>query len=200
MKQLPELLEQHSESVRKLEKVLAKYLKNPDRLPPTRPTCKPDKHDKTISKDQRVDAIEYHKSRMDELERRILDMRKSIDSRDPMPYGFVSFPSVPRAHTAAKAARGKHPKGTSIALASRPADIIWENLGRSKANRRWNGFIGNVMFTALSLLYVVPNALIAIFLSNINNITLVSHIVCAIYAGSDYVIGLAGFCPCLGKA
>ncbi|TGZ81410.1 DUF221-domain-containing protein [Ascodesmis nigricans] len=172
VKQLPELLERHSESVRKLEKVLTKYLKNPDRLPATRPTCKPDKDDKSIDQNMRVDAIEYHKNRMDELERKIIEMRKSIDSRDPEPYGFLSFPTISRAHIAAKVATGKHPKGTSIKLASRPSDIIWDNLRRSKSSRRWNRFIGNLLFTALSLLYVIPNALIAIFLSNMNNIGL----------------------------
>lgn len=48
---------------------------------------------------------------------------------------------------------------------------------RSKSSRRWNRFIGNLLFTALSLLYVIPNALIAIFLSNMNNIGLVGKFV-----------------------
>lgn len=174
VKQLPELLEAHSKSVRALEKVLAKYLRNPNHLPSVRPTCKPDKSDKSMSQSVSVDAIEYRKNRCDELEREILEMRRSIDKRDPTQYGFVSFPTISRAHIAAKQAKGKHPKGASVVLATRPNDIIWENVGRGKGSRRWNGFIGNLLFAALSLLYVIPNALIAVFLSNMNNIALVS--------------------------
>lgn len=174
VKVLPELLEAHSRSVRALEKVLAKYLRNPNALPSVRPTCKPNKDDKSMPKDVRVDAIEYHKNRCDELERQIWETRRSIDRRDPTQYGFVSFPTVSRAHIAAKQAKGKHPKGANIRLATRPNDIIWENFGRGKASRRWNGFIGNLLFTALSLLWVIPNALIAVFLSNLNNIAVVS--------------------------
>lgn len=174
VKALPELLEAHSKSVRALEKVLAKYLRNPNVLPAVRPTCKPDKSDKSMPKDIRVDAIEYRKNRCDELERQILEVRRSIDKRDPTQYGFVSFPTVSRAHIAAKQAKGRHPKGANIRLATRPNDIIWENFGRAKATRRWNGFLANLMFLALSLFWVIPNALIAVFLSNLNNIALVS--------------------------
>ena len=53
MGELPELLEQHEKAVKRLEKYLAVYLKNPDKLPDKRPTCKP--------KGQgRVDAIDYY--------------------------------------------------------------------------------------------------------------------------------------------
>jgi len=45
VKDLPELIEQHDHTVRKLEKYLAIYLKNPDNLPKVRPACKPSKKD-----------------------------------------------------------------------------------------------------------------------------------------------------------
>lgn len=121
----------------------------------------------------KVDAIEYYKSRMHEMEQRIITVRATIDKRDAMPYGFVSYPTISRTHIIAKAARGKHPKGTSIKLAPKPSDIIWRNMERRKSTRGWNGFVGHVLFVALSILYVAPNALIAVFLSNFNNIALV---------------------------
>ena len=173
MKELPELMKMHEKSVRKLETVLAKYLKDPDHLPAVRPMCKPAKEDKSTSKNMSVDAIEYYKRRIAELEKQIAIVRKGIDSSDPMPYGFVSFPTVSRAHITAKAARRKHPKGTTIQLASKPQDIIWANLVKGKAGRRWNSFVGNVLFVLLSLLFVIPNALIAVFLSNLSNIAVV---------------------------
>jgi hypothetical protein len=166
-------MEMHEKSVRRLEEILAKYLKNPNRLPAMKPTCKPEKDDKSMNQDTKVDAIEYYKHRIEELEKQIAIVRKGIDNKDAMPYGFVSFPTISRAHITAKAARRKHPKGTTIQLAPKPQDIIWNNLTRTKAKRKWNGFIGNVLFVLLSLLYVVPNIFIAVFLSNLNNISLV---------------------------
>ena len=54
MGKLPELIEQHEDAVKRLEKYLAVYLKNPNKLPDKRPTCKL-KH-----KDEVVDAIDYY--------------------------------------------------------------------------------------------------------------------------------------------
>ena len=54
MGKLPELIEQHEHAVKRLEKYLAVYLKNPNKLPDKRPTCKP-KH-----KSEVVDAIDYY--------------------------------------------------------------------------------------------------------------------------------------------
>jgi hypothetical protein len=128
VKDLPEFIEEHSASVRCLEGYLAKYLKNPDHIPSMRPLCKPDKKDKSMSQKIKVDAIEYYGKRIADLEEQIYAVRESIDSRDALQYGFVSYPIISRAHIAAKAARGKHPKGTTVVLAPRSSDIIWGNL------------------------------------------------------------------------
>jgi hypothetical protein len=173
VKELPSLMEKHERAVRKLEGVLAKYLKNPDKLPAARPLSKPDKDDPQVDQETKVDAIEYWKHRIEELEKKIAIVRKSIDLKNAMPYGFVSFPTISRAHITAKAARGKHPKGTSLHLATKPQDIIWDNLVRSKSSRRWKAFIGNLFFIGLSIFFIIPNALIAVFLSNLNNIALI---------------------------
>ncbi|KAI5800937.1 hypothetical protein FPQ18DRAFT_63753 [Pyronema domesticum] len=173
VKELPSLMEKHERAVRKLEGVLAKYLKNPDKLPAARPLSKPDKDDPQVDQETKVDAIEYWKHRIEELEKKIAIVRKSIDLKDAMPYGFVSFPTISRAHITAKAAKGKHPKGTSLQLATKPQDIIWDNLVRSKSSRRWKAFIGNLFFIGLSIFFIIPNALIAVFLSNLNNIALI---------------------------
>lgn len=128
VKELPDLIEEHEKAVRKLEGYLATYLKNPDNLPARRPVCKPDKNDKSVPKGSDVDAIEYLGQRIKDLEKKIYAIRDTIDNRDATQYGFVSYPTISRAHIYAKAARGKHPKGTEIKLAPRPNDIIWKNL------------------------------------------------------------------------
>lgn len=173
VKELPDLIEEHAHAVKKLEGFLAKYLKNPDHLPVRRPVCKPDKNDRSAPKGSDVDAIEYLGQRIKDLEKRIYVIRDTIDNRDALQYGFVSYPTVTRAHISGRAARGKHPKGTKIKIAPKPNEIIWRNLTRSKTSRRRNKMIGNVLFVALSILFVIPNALIAVFLSNLHNIATV---------------------------
>lgn len=173
VKDLPDLIEEHAHTVKKLEGFLAKYLKNPDNLPARRPVCKPGKNDKSVAKDSDVDAIEYLGQRIKDLEKKIYSIRDTINNRDALQYGFVSYTTVSSAHISAKAARGKHPKGTTIKIAPKPNDIIWRNLVRSKTSRRRNKIIGNILFVALSVLFVIPNALISVFLSNLHNIATV---------------------------
>jgi hypothetical protein len=139
VKELPELIKKHTEMVIQLERVLARFFKDPDNLPP-RPTCRPSSDDKTIDRKVKVDAIQYYRRRIEELEGHILTIRDGIDQRDAMQYGFVSYPTVSRAHNAAKAARGKHPQGTSIQLAARPRDIIWDNIRFVSCNLPVLGF------------------------------------------------------------
>ncbi|KAI5805546.1 hypothetical protein DFH27DRAFT_590686 [Peziza echinospora] len=170
VKDLPDLIEQHNEAVYDLEAVLAKYLYDPANLPASRPVCTPKRGDKSMPKGMQVDAIDYLYQRVDELERRIQRVRDTVDSRDAEHYGFVSYMSISEAHSAALAAKGKREHGTTIQLAPKPNDLIWENLRRTKQQRRWNAIMGNILFTLLSIGFIVPNAFIAVFLSDISRI------------------------------
>jgi calcium permeable stress-gated cation channel len=169
VKGLPELIEKHEEIVRQLEIVLAKYLRDPNRLPAKRPVCRPHEDDRK-NLPSKVDAIEYLNRRMKDLESRIYHARHSIENKKAMPFGFVSYGTIQQAHIAAKASKGKGKNGTFVALAPRPIDILWDNLSTSRAKRRSNAYIGYALFTALSVVYVVPNAIIATFLSDIGRI------------------------------
>ncbi|KAI9786649.1 MAG: Transmembrane protein 63C [Geoglossum umbratile] len=175
VKELPELISQHEKAVRQLESYLAKYLKNPDRLPTQRPLCKPSKKDRSYTSSQRVDAIDYLTGRIRELEQEIKEVRETIDMRNPMPYGFASYETIPDAHTVAYASRKKHPKGTTIRLAPRPNELIWNNLPLSKSARKWKATMGILWVALLTLIWIAPNALIAVFLSNLSNLGLVWH-------------------------
>lgn len=172
VKELPELIEQHNNAVRKLESILAKYLKNPDRLPP-RPTIHPSKKDHRAKHGTKVDAIDYLTGRIRELEMEIKDVRESIDKRNAMPYGFASYGRIEDAHTVAYVARRKHPQGTTIRLAPRPNDIIWDNLKLSKKSRSWKRFMNNIWVALLTVVWIAPNAMIAIFLTDLSNLGLV---------------------------
>ena len=172
VKELPELIEAHEKAVRGLESVLAKYLKNPDKLPATRPTLRPSKNYRKNhgGTGEKVDAIDYLTDRISELEMEIKHVRESIDKRNPMPFGFASFEKIEDAHVVAHAAKNKHPQGTTIKLAPRPHDLIWKNLPLSKKERNWKRFINNFWIVVLTVVWIAPNALIAVFLSNLSNL------------------------------
>lgn len=167
---LPGLIKEHENAVRELEAVLSKYLKNPDRLPAQRPMIRPPKSQRGKHPDGKVDAIDYLTVRIRVLEEEIKHGRAVIDRRNAMPYGFASWDSIEHAHAVAWTARRKHPKGTTIVLAPRPSDLIWDNLPLSKSSRKWKSFINFIWVTILTILWVAPNAMIAIFLSDLNNL------------------------------
>jgi hypothetical protein len=176
VKELPELIEEHDQTVRSLEKSLAKYLKDPTNLPPQRPQCYPSKKDPswaTYPKGQKVDAIEYLTGRIKELELEIKEIRLSVDNRNQLPYGFASYEDIEEAHSIAFSARKKHPQGTTIVLAPRPNDIIWKNMPLNKSQRRNRRIWNNFWVLLLTLAWVAPNALVSIFLVNLANLGLV---------------------------
>lgn len=166
VKDLPDLIKKHEEAVYDLEAVLAKYLKKPDNLPAQRPTMKGPGGGK-------VDSIEFLTSRISDLEVQIKDVRDRVDKRDAMSYGFASWDSIEQAHAVAYTAKKKHPQGTTVELAPRPNDLIWENLPLSKAARRTKRVWLNVWVAVLTLVWIPLNAFIAVFLSNLSNLGLV---------------------------
>lgn len=170
VKDLPELIEEHDEAVRALEKVLAKYLSNPDRLPAKRPTCKPSKRDRARDSSREVDAIEYLTGRIREIEREVMEVRESIDKRNPMPFGFACYTRIEDAHVVAFAARKKGPQGTTIRLAPKPNDIIWKNIGMSPKTRRTRSVWNGIWMVLLTIAYIIPNILTAVFLSDFANL------------------------------
>ncbi|KAF2107888.1 hypothetical protein BDV96DRAFT_616650 [Lophiotrema nucula] len=171
VKDVPDLIEEHEKAVIELEEVLAKYLKNPDSLPATRPLCKPSKKDPEFTnKEEKVDAIKYLTARIERLEAQIKEARESVDKRDAMPYGFASYETIESAHGVAFASRNKHPKGTTVNLAPRPNDVIWKNLPLDAKTKRWRRFVNQLWITLLTLLYFIPNALIAVFLAKLGNL------------------------------
>lgn len=173
VKDLPSLISEHDKAVRKLEEVLAKYLKNPNQLPAARPTCKPSKKDRsygTYAKGQKLDAIEYHTQRIRDLEVEIKEVRMSVDKRSTLPYGFASYSDIAEAHNIAYALRKKKPHGATVQLAPRPNDIIWNNMPLTPSARSRKRWFNGLWVTILTLLWIVPNAFIAVFLVNLNNL------------------------------
>jgi len=169
-KDLPEIIEEYEETVHELEEYLAKYLVVPDRLPAKRPTCKPNKNDPAFKGQRKVDAIDYLTGRVKELGLEIDEIRESVDKRNPLPYGFASYTHIEDAHAVAWAARKKVPDGVSLVLAPKPTDLIWKNLSLSRGDGRWKSLWINFWIAVLTLLFIVPNVLSAIFLANLTHL------------------------------
>ena len=173
VKDLPELVEEHEDNVRALEQHLAKYFKNPNKLPAKRPMCKVSKNDKSYTKGQKVDAIEYLTARIKELEIEIREVREAVDKRNALSYGFASYESINEAHSTAYVARKGGPQGTIIRLAPKPNDLVWKNLKMLKKQRNWQNFINNLWVALLTVVWIAPNVLISVFLSNLTHLGLV---------------------------
>jgi hypothetical protein len=173
VKDLPKLIEAHDEAVRDLEKHLAKYLRNPDQLPATRPTCKPAKEDRTDAGKGKVDAIDYLTGRIARLEVSIKQVRESVDMRNAMSYGFASYTHIEDAHAVAHATRKKGPGGCDVYLAPKPHDLLWQNLAMSRSTRRIRKFWDGLWIVLFTIAFIVPNILTSVFLSDLGHVGLV---------------------------
>lgn len=174
-------MEEHDKTVKQLEKHLAKYLGDPEHLPAKRPSCKPAKKDREphIERDAngKVDAISYLESRRIKLAEHIREARDSVDKRDPESYGFASYSSVDSAHAVAYTSNRqgsskdkKGAKGSVITLAPRPHDLLWENLSMTRATRRNRRFWDSLWMALLTIVFVIPNILTSVFLSDLSHL------------------------------
>ena len=170
---MPKLIEQHDEAVRELEQHLARYLKNPSRLPARRPTCKVKKDDIATYGKGKVDAIDYLTDRIARLETSIKEVRESVDMRNPMSYGFASYTRIEDAHAVAYATKSKGPKGCDVYLAPKPHDILWQNLSMSRRTRRVRAFWDGLWMVLFTIAFIIPNILTSVFLSDFSHLGLV---------------------------
>jgi hypothetical protein len=174
VKDLPKMIEAHSEAVRELEKHLAQYLSNPGRLPTSRPTCKVAKEDLADHGKGKVDAIDYLSVRIARLEVKIKEVRETVDMRNPMSYGFASYTHIEDAHAVAYAARKKGPGGCDVYLAPKPHDLLWQNLAMSRRIRRVRKFWDGLWIVLFTTAFIVPNILTSVFLSDFSVSSLLS--------------------------
>jgi hypothetical protein len=173
VKDLPDLLRGHDEAVRELEAYLAKYLHDPNHLPEKRPTCKAVKEDRAARGKSQVDAIDYWTDRIASLETEIRIVRESIDKRHAMSYGFASYSHIEDAHTVAHATRKNGLGGSSVYLAPKPHDLLWQNLAMSRATRRARRFWNGLWMVLFTIAFIVPNILTSVFLSDFSHLGLV---------------------------
>ncbi|KAG2159151.1 uncharacterized protein EDB93DRAFT_1118427 [Suillus bovinus] len=157
---LPELIEYHNTAVRELEQVLVTYLKG-GKIAKERPTIRMGGF--MGMGGTKKDAIDFYTKRIE-------DYRLQIDSRKAENYGFASMAAVPYAHIVANLLRKKHPKGTDIALAPNPKDIIWVNFNKSASELIGNKFIGSLFLVLVCFFNTIPLFIISI-LANLSSIS-----------------------------
>lgn len=158
--QLPELIKKHDETVRQLERVLAKWLKDPSHVPQTRPTMRVG--GRACCRGEQVDAVDYLTQRINKLEATIQTWKERISDRKPESYGFASMATVPFAHAVARSLRKKRPRGLKVALAPPPKDIVWENMNLTAAQRVRSSSWGFVLLSILLFINAVPLVAVAL--------------------------------------
>ncbi|KAK9484318.1 hypothetical protein V1527DRAFT_470199 [Lipomyces starkeyi] len=167
---LGSLVAKREKFVLKLETILAKYLKHPDNIPMSRPMCYPDRSDRNPSAGK-VDAIDYLIRRIQDMEAKIVSARKNIDSRKEMPYGFAAYPTITDAHIVARANVSNTVLGSARLHPAPPReDILWDNIELTRPERLQKQHTGNLLFFILCVSWIVPNAFIGTFLSQISRI------------------------------
>ncbi|KAH7927441.1 DUF221-domain-containing protein [Leucogyrophana mollusca] len=163
---LPELIEYHNTAVRELEQVLVTYLKG-GRIAKERPQIRIGGF--MGMGGVKKDAIDFYTAKLKRTETAIEEYRGQIDTRKAENYGFASMAAVPYAHTVAHMLRSKHPKGTDIALAPNPKDLIWRNLNKSSTELFRNRVVGFLLMVLVCFFNTIPLFVISI-LANLSSI------------------------------
>jgi len=137
---LPELIEYHNTTVRELEQVLVRYLKG-GKIARRGRLLKSGGGWVWVGRRGMLlifiraclgselvfvcALIDWdYSAKLKRTESAIEQYRDQIDARKAENYGFASMAAVPYAHIVASMLRRKHPKGTDIALAPNPKDIV----------------------------------------------------------------------------
>ncbi|KAL9451019.1 hypothetical protein AB3S75_012716 [Citrus x aurantiifolia] len=111
---------------------------------------------------KKVDAIDYYKHQMKELERRMSVERQKIlkDSKSILPVAFVSFKSRWGAAVCAQTQQCKNPTLWLTNWAPEPRDIYWRNLAIPFVSLTIRKFIISVSVFALVFFYMIPIAFV----------------------------------------
>ncbi|KAL1745047.1 hypothetical protein HDZ31DRAFT_37333 [Schizophyllum fasciatum] len=164
---LPELIELHNDTVRQLEEYLVRYLKG-GKMGKKRPTIRIGGFMGMGGK--KLDAIDYYSDKLRRMEGAIQEYRRQIDTRKAENYGFASMAAVPYAHVVAKLLADKHPRGTDIALAPNPKDIVWRNMNMTDGERARKSMIGTTILVIVCFFNTVPLFVISI-LANLSSVS-----------------------------
>ena len=169
VKKLQNLVEEYNGTVRKLELFLAQYSRDTRKLLGSKTTF-PDRANGKIEKSKGLDALKNFYKKLEDLYMHISEERSLINEQGALSFGFVSFGKVIDAHNIARAASKKHLKGPKVQLAPRTDDLLWNNLLLSESTKRRKAFFSGFWGLVLTVIWIIPNVLIAVFLANLTNL------------------------------
>ncbi|KAJ3575057.1 hypothetical protein NP233_g1358 [Leucocoprinus birnbaumii] len=165
---LPDMIEAHNDTVRKLERVLVRHLRG-GKIGKKRPTIRTGGWCGCFG-GKKEDAISVYTQKLRQIETAINNYRANINTRNPTNYGFASFSSVVEAHRVAQQLSNKHLRGTDIDIAPNPRDIIWANITETRGTRVWKQVMGFLWLGFICVLSLVP-LFFAATLANLDVIT-----------------------------
>ena len=170
VKGLPKLVKEHDDTVQRLELFLSKHVR--DFTGPSTPilSFKSSCSDGIVNRTKTNDTFTYLNDKLKDLNKRINNARELIDEQNSLPYGFVGFDRIVDAHSVARLASNKQLNRANVQLAPRIDDLLWDNLSLSRNARQRKAFINNIWVMILTIIWIVPNVFIAIFLSNLTNL------------------------------
>ncbi|KAJ2002350.1 hypothetical protein GGI04_003371, partial [Coemansia thaxteri] len=136
--ELQDLINSHEQAVRRLERVLSRFLAG-DYTKKPRPQIK--------INGVPVDAIEHYTREIAGLEHAIGLARQQTDTFTPTSVGFVSYATPQTAHDAMRTMARPNP--AAVVLAPHPKDVIWSNaqMPRGRRVRRlWTARLISIVF------------------------------------------------------
>lgn len=163
VKEIARLARKHDEIVFQLEKILSKYLRNPEHLPLRRPVHK-------TANGAKVDAIDHFFAKLNRVEKKVIEGRSAVDTNRCLPYGFISFNNAEACHEFARNMAKKRRGQLFVTLASRPKDIIWDNIVLTRVERNSKQLWGDFLFLCLVVGWIVPNAFMGTFLTQLSRL------------------------------
>lgn len=170
--ELPNLCEEHLETVIKLEKVLSKYLKYPENLPRNRPTHR---ENATLGcfGGEKVGSIDFYAQKLHMLEASIYSLRlRGNEYFLTTSAAFVAFEKVSQAHESAKMIsenvlkRVQNYLGPNVQISPQFDDILWENIAIDP-NTAWVRRIAAMVMTAG---LIIGWTFLMAFISTLNNL------------------------------
>jgi hypothetical protein len=112
---------------------------------------------------RKTDAIGYYTEKLRQLDDKILAARKK--TLEPADLAFVTMDSIAACQMAIQALIDPHPGRLLTKPAPAPSDIVWENTYASRVSRRIRSWTVTAFVAILSIVWLVPVAFLASFLS-----------------------------------
>ena len=112
---------------------------------------------------RKTDAIDYYTERLRQLDDKILAARRK--THEPADLAFVTMDSIAACQMAIQALIDPHPGRLLTKPAPAPSDVVWKNTYAPHLTRRIRSWTVTVFVVVLSVIWLVPVAFLASFLS-----------------------------------